>query len=310
MTEDQHELPQDEITGPQILIPKKDIILDSQILSSWMACKRLTDFRFNHNFVPISGKGNAIEAGSIVHEIQKTYYQLKRDGKNRAESIDAALKAGNTYWLNETVNVPAESVKADKEAGIHAAIGWDHIQKTMIDYFLFYNNEHWIPILVEQVQGQIIYEDDEIRVLWKAKFDLTVDTNQGIYPVDHKTMSQRRDTLSLNNQFMGQCVLQKSNSMIVNKIGWQTSLKPNEKFIRSVMNYSTDRLKEWVDLVGFYGKEIINFTEANYFPPNFTHCDKYSGCMFKEVCSSDRNMREQEIKFKFVVGEPWEPLDE
>ena len=34
---------------------KSNLILDSQIFSSIMNCPRLTDFRFNHNFISIGG---------------------------------------------------------------------------------------------------------------------------------------------------------------------------------------------------------------------------------------------------------------
>lgn len=302
-------------TAPEILIPKKNIILDSQILSSWIACKRLTDFRFNMNLVSIHGKGNSLEAGSLAHEILKVYYQGVRDAKPRSVSIEDAFKAGELYYkgdANDEKNFPGlkntpidnEGDKDDKR------ISYNHVVKTMREYFLYYANESWIPIDIEKVHGSVIYEDEEVRVMWKAKFDLRVDTNQGIYPVDHKTAKQRRNTLSLNNQFMGQCVLNKSNAMIIDKIGWQKTLKPSEKFSRPMMSYSTDRLKEWVDLVGFYAKEIIEFNELGFFPPNFSHCDKYSGCQFKEVCEQDRNMREYELRRLFIVGEPWEPEDE
>lgn len=181
--------------------------------------------------------------------------------------------------------------------------------ETCSQYFEHYKNDSWTPIEVEVVKGDVLYEDDEIRILWKAKLDLRVDTNQGIYPVDHKTMKQRRDTLSLNNQFIGQCILSNTRAVIINKIGFQTSLKPHEKFQRVVISYSADRLLEWQsEILPYWCKMLVQYEETGYWPPNFTHCEnKYGVCQFKQVCESDRHMRSEELRNNYIVGEEWNP---
>jgi hypothetical protein len=144
--------------------------------------------------------------------------------------------------------------------------------------------------------------------MWKAKLDLAVDTNQGIFPVDHKSMKQRRDSTTLNNQFSGQCFLMKTRQVIINKIGFQTSLKVNEKFTRPVLSYSADRLIEWSQIiVPFWAKQLLAYNEIGYWPPNYTHCEnKYGFCQFRGVCEANSGMREEEIRLNFVKGEPWD----
>jgi len=107
------------------------------------------------------------------------------------------------------VNTPA---KSDSKK-----IGWEYALDTCMQYLVFYKNDAFIPIAAELTKSEVIFESDSLRVLWKAKFDLIADSGQ-IIPYDHKTMKQRRDSLSLNNQFMGQCILMKSRNMIINKI--------------------------------------------------------------------------------------------
>lgn len=275
------------------------VILDSQLLSALMSCARLYDFRFNHQLIAIGGKSNSIEVGALVHVVLEHYYKAKIAGTSNLKAIEDAIEKGREYalTLQNTVEQSAEY-----------RTGYAHAIQTCIEYFEHYRNDHWVPLECEVVKRKLVYEDNDLRVLWKAKLDLTVDTNQGIFPVDHKTMKMRRDIVSLNNQFMGQCIVMGTRSMIVNRIGFQTSLKPSERFNRAVVSYSQDRLIEWQEeIIPFYANLYLQYQELGTWPPNFTHCEnKYGVCQFKEVCESDRGMREESIRAEFVVGPKWD----
>lgn len=313
---------------------KANIILDATILSSLMSCARMIDFHFNHNLVSINGKSNSLESGSIIHKILEVYYRNKINGFDRNTSLNAAYTAGEMYYkgcihckdfipiyddstrqiilskpsCGHSINeYPSTSNVPTKSEGY--LIGYDHIISTAEQYFEFYKNDSWIPLEVEVVKGKILYEDDEIRILWKAKLDLTVDTNQGIYPIDHKTMKQNRQSVKMNNQFIGQCIIMNTRTVIIDKIGFQKTLEPKEKFIRSPFSYSYDMITEWQEhILPYYAKLLLMYNETGYWPPNYTHCEnKYGLCSFNEVCASDRGMREEEIKMKFIVGKEWNP---
>jgi hypothetical protein len=302
----------------EIIVPKKNISLDATILSTLMSCARLTDFRYNLNMVSTAGKSPSLEKGSIVHKVLETYYSHIINGFNRDQSIGQALSAGKMYAMGCTCSgfVPSAEQpepeckhKPDEYPGVKLDVKdvqW--VLDTCMEYFKYYENDHWVPLEVEVTKGEVLYEDDEIRILWKAKLDLVVDTNQGIYPVDHKSMMQRRPTLSLNNQFMGQCLIQKTRGMFVNKIGLQQTLKPADKFQRVLVPYSIDRLLEWQStILPYYAKLLLMYTNDGYWPPNFTHCEsKYSICEFKDVCESNRDMREEELRNNFMVGTGWD----
>lgn len=316
--------------SPEIVIPKANIVLDATVLSTVMGCARLTDFRFNHNLIQIGGKSNSLEVGSVVHKYLEKFYQTQIDGFSKQQGHIAGMTSANLYATGckgcsnfvptETVPKPECDHQPNEYPGMQTTpyedekpyqVGWKRALETCEQYYEFYKNDFWVPLEVEIVKGDVLYEDDNLRILWKAKLDLVVDTNNGIFPCDHKTMKQRRDTLSLNNQFMGQCLVQKTRSVIINKIGFQKTLKPEEKFTRAMVSYSAKRLIEWQGtILPYWAYRLLDYTENDYWPPNFDHCEnKYGGCPFIEVCSVDPDERERELRQNFTVGTPWNPTN-
>jgi hypothetical protein len=309
---------------------KANIVLDATMLSTLMACPRLADFRFNLNLQSISGKSNSLEVGSVVHKFLEVYYGAMIQGISREQALGYGLTAAELYVqgcqyctdFTSTPDIPKPPcghrpndypgvVNTPKESEGYL-VGWNYALKTCEQYHEFYRADHWVPLEVEIVKGKILYEDDEVRIMWKAKLDWVADTNQDILPIDHKTMKVRRPTLSLNNQFIGQCLIMGTRKMVINKIGFQSSLKPEEKFTRTMMSYSAPRLIEWQsEILPYYAKLLLMYAESGYFPPNYNACEgKYGNCAFHTVCSSDPEMREEELKINFKVGPVWNPTNE
>lgn len=272
------------------------IILDATTLTTLMSCARLTDFRFNRDFQSAHGKGKALEMGQIVHTYLEHKYRNQINGFGRKESHAYGMTAAQIYSRSEEVrNTPDDDINLALD--------------TCEQYNVFYGSDPLTPVEVEIVKERVLYEDDEIAILWKAKLDMMADNNVGIFPYDHKTMSQRRDTVSLNNQFMGQCLVSGTRTMFVNKIGFQKSLKPQEKFSRTPVTYSFDRLVEWQSIIlPYWAKQMVTYHEMNFWPPNFTHCEsKFGFCQFKGICEADTNIRESALQVDFKVGDKWDP---
>ena len=321
---------------PDIIIPsnKKNLVFDATMLSSLQGCGRFVDLRFNHNLISKRGKSNSFEVGSVVHKVFETFYAHIAKGFKRPLAIDNGMLAGQLYiagcktcsseLLTKEVIQMVQGKngtfecghKLDEYPGVKNTppdsdkkyTGWKWALSTCEQYFEFYKNDFWVPLETEVVKGEVLYEDDNIRILWKAKLDLTVDTNQGIYPVDHKTSKQRRDTLSLSNQFMGQAILMRSNGAIKNNVGFQKTLPPEEKFTREMMSYSHDRLFEWQsEILPTWAYKYLEYLETGYWTPNFSHCDgKFGKCVYHKICESERSGRESVINQDFIVGPVWD----
>lgn len=304
--------------------PKKNVIMDATLLSSLMSCARYHDIRFNHRLVSMKGRSNSLEVGSLVHKVLEVYYKHIIDGFPRNTAIGNSLIAGQLYVTGcpHCADGTNEHPSCQHEAGEYPGLqntqelsegfstGWRFALDTCQQYFDFYKNDAFIPLSAERVKGEVLYEDDEIRILWKAKFDLILDTNQiGIVSMDHKTFKQRRDKVSLSNQFTGQCLLLKAHNLIVNKIGLQSTVKINERLTREIVSFSSDRLIEWQsEILPYYAYKYIQFSESGYWPPDWTHCDTmYGPCPYKIVCESDRGMREEVLRKEFQLAPIWDP---
>lgn len=307
--------------------PKRSVVFDATILSSLMSCARYMDIRFNHHLVSAGGKSNSLEVGSLIHKVLEVYYKHMINGFGRSVSIGQALTAGQLYVTGcpycANVIDPDAKPSCGHEAGEYPGltntpegndekykVGWQFALKRCEQYFEFYKNDSFIPLAAEIVKGDIIYEDDEIRVGWKAKLDLLIDTNQiGVVSMDHKTFKQRREKTTLSNQFMGHCVLLKSRNVLVNKVGLQSSLKIEECLSREVMSFSADRLLEWQsETIPYYAYKYIQFMESGYFPPDYTHCENiYGMCPYRSVCEADRHMRAEILRAEFIKAPVWDP---
>jgi len=295
----------------------KTISFDATILTSLQGCPRYMKNRYIDLNVK-EDKSNSLESGQLAHVILEYTNKSLIAGLSRIDAIEKGYEAGNLMLKGCAVcisnnpcelhkndwkglkNIPLENTKSD--------IGSKWIFDTIAQYHDYYRADDFVHLAAEETRGKIIYRDDDIQILWKAKFDDIIDSPEGIMSRDYKTMKQRRDTLSLNNQFMGQCITLGARQVLIDKIGFQTSLKPHEKFTRVRLPYSIDRLLEFAqEIVPFYARMLLAYTEADHFPPNFTHCEtKYGFCDYVHICELDRNLREEAMKINFVKGKVWD----
>lgn len=289
---------------------KKRVILDATTLTAFQVCEEYLNLRHNHNLIPLSGPGRGIELGSMMHEMLRVYYGLSKEGKNRDERIGNAIATGQVFITG------CEICLDDKQK---CTIHTDHAFKGLVsatieeaheniqnfrDYTERWKNDSWTTINVEHVKGKVIYEDDELSLLWKAKIDWEVDNLEGIFSVDHKTASRREETISLNNQFIGQAIVTEQTKVFINKIGTQKSLKPEEKFERVALNYTKERIAEWINECASYAYDFIAMQESEIFRHKLTSCDrKYGKCIFRKVCEGQPTDRERLILEQFKVAD-------
>lgn len=285
----------------------RTIQVDSQILNSISACPRKTKYGFIDN-LELPEKPEALEKGSLIHsmlevrdsvanphlinEKSDTIISLREKMPDcfNMDPVEAALAAAPMF---------ASSMVLDPDI-------YDETVYQFKEYCEYRKNDNWKVLAVEQVGTKLMYEDEELRILYAMKIDKVAENGRIVAPWDYKTSRRRQDPNALSNQFMGYAWGLGLNTVVVEKIGFQKSLKPHERFLRDLLTYSDAQLEEWRLNSVFWIKQLLHHLDTNTWPFNLTSCDKYSGCTYKSICEADPEGREWTITRNYRVRKAWD----
>lgn len=285
---------------------KEVIHFDSSILNVIQQCARKTEYSFIYNLQPHE-RDEALEKGDLMHKMLEPYYSMQLDeGPNERSGTWEEL-------INEAGIFPqGDPVKVGIDSGLYFASKMSipsEICNEVIDQFQayceYYKHDDWHPMAVEESGSKIIYEDDDYRIHYNFKVDLIAEKGRIQAPFDHKTSKRRQEPSSLSNQFIGYCYGLETDRIVVNKIGFQKTLKPAERFQRYILDVTKERIDEWMGNTIFWIRQYIQFKKQDFFPMNLTSCDKYSGCIFKKVCESDPDNRSWKLERDYTTVEQW-----
>lgn len=277
---------------------KQIYVVDSQILNTAQECARKANYTFNKSLEPIV-KPDYFEKGDMLHQMLASYYRLRKhrarwaqNNHSHADIVEICVNIGRQSATKMSLDISTV----------------EDVVRTFIEYCTYTANDNWDQVLaVEEVASKILYEDEERIILYQGKIDLTIAiSNCNLIPVDHKSSSRRGKPSYHSNQFKGYCWLLGVNTIIINKIGFQKTLKDNEKFERHTISYPSDLIDEWKENSIYTLLKYIEDGNAGFYPPNFTSCDKYSGCVFDEVCRKSREIREFKLTQLFVERPAWD----
>jgi hypothetical protein len=218
------------------------------------------------------------------------FEELLEAGIKPFDAAGTAIEAG-TYFSTK-LSIPLEVC--------------DEVIKHFKDYAEFYTYDEWHPLAVEEVGSKVLYQDSDLKIYYNYKIDLIAEKGHMVAPFDHKTGKMRKDPLSLSNQFIGYCYALGTNYIVMNKIGFQKTLPPAERFQRFIFNIDNNRIEEWKKNAIWWLKRYAECIETNDYPMNLTSCDKYSGCIFRRVCEADPNDREYKLARDFDTIEKWD----
>jgi hypothetical protein len=288
------------------------ISLDSQMLSSFQSCAQKFNYQFVQN-LRTDEKAEALEKGDLMHKLLEVAYPMRmnKDYTTRDNFIELQ-QAG--FKIPENPNHQVIRNFADLVADYYAikmSLPEENVREIIHhfnEYWDYYEHDKWNPLAVEQVGSKILYEDDDVKIVYNFKIDMVAELGNIIAPWDHKTSKRRQEPNSMSNQFIGYCYGLSLNNIVINTIGFQKTLKPKERFNRFILTIDDDRIAEWrVNTI----KEVLDMRAAmkeNDYRKRFTSCNNFSsGCAYLPICESSPGGRLYKIERDYKVEDVWDP---
>ena len=286
-------------------------ILSASKLNVMDSCWEKYNLEYNRRWTP-NGKAPALEHGSLIHILFKYYYAEKMKGRWRTDPVQHGIV------LDEASNI-ARREAASMNISVKDS---DESIKVGRENLIYHMNDGMTVHAVEESFSKTLYEDPNyivdpqnpgLRIIFEGIVDLIAELpNQPICIVDHKSESRRSTPSKLSNQFEGMAWAFGLETVIVNKVGFQTSLEEKLKFRRLFLEYrDTGLIREWREDAIIRVMEVIELhkREAAGRPQwrrNRTSCNKYSGCIFKQVCEAIPSVRNVKLLTYYHIREPHE----
>lgn len=280
-----------------------NIQFDSQILSSFMACAREMDYRFNKHLIPIGGVSKSIEKGTLAHFGLQVFYAGMQEGE------DFSIRKQKAILKMREVAPTLEKLEGEDVVDV---------LRTFEEYCEFRKNDVFQVLFTERVFKKVVYENFPLRVIITGRIDLGVleYQSQSVIPYDHKSESESWFHSSLRNQYKMYAIACDSQRLIVNRFGFQKTVKADKKFRREDINFEKDVLDEFTqEVLPYYAKQMLVAIDDNYYPPNYSNCIKgHFACIFSDkfsggICTVTRELRDEKIKRYFIEKE-WDPTED
>lgn len=287
-------------------ISKANIMLDMSKFDLFQLCEMRYFYRhILKRSPPLSQKASALDTGGVVHEGMEVYFKLLAEGVHYNDRMQAALmKVRQVGTDPELSNLDPDELRIVIDAVEQSCDFWRH------------EDEHLEILAVEQPFAYVLYEDDFVRIISSGKIDLLVNKRQlggsaaySNLPIDHKTFKRDFPVHRLTNQFQNYAKACDSNFLVVNRIGLQKTLKPEEKFKRLPLSYDPLILEQWKNNVVrvVLGRYLACIAEGDW-TMNLTSCDKFNRkCEYFELCdTSGEEAKAFKLEQNFVEAPEWD----
>lgn len=290
---------------------KTNIVFSASSFNLWEWCE--CKYNYAHllrKTLPPDQKPLPLDRGTLGHIGMEVYFNALGKGIHFNDRIHSSL-----LKIKQVASDPAQSNLDIKEELPVLLSAFEQ----SCELFRF-EDEHFEILAVETPFDYILFEDDYIRIIISGKVDLLVNKpsigGEVAYtnlPYDHKFVARDFPVDRTDNQFINYAAVTGSNYLIVNKVGMQKTLKPEEKFKRIPLSFDPLFIQQWKDnVIRVVIDEYLPARLRNYYPMRFTNCRKFGRlCEFHPVCnSSGEDAKRFKLDSMYVDREKWDKYSE
>lgn len=268
--------------------------MDPTMLSTFKACPAKSHMRFNLNkTTPL--KPRPLDRGTIIHLGYEDYWKTLKKGLPWEAAVQSGL-LGIRVGLTES-DLSGEDGNRCLEVFEEVAHRWK-IEDLSFEI-----------VEVEQVFSFVLYEDENFRFVMMGKIDLIVNDHRYTnLPIDHKSYERDFPLSRLKDQFICYAYVTQSNYLYVNRVGFQTSIKPEIKHKRVPLSYDHIFFEQWKkDTIRWFFM-YYDCAVENYWPLNDTSCEKFNRqCEYIGICeTTGEENKAHKLNVDFKTDTPWD----
>lgn len=272
------------------------IVLDATMLDTYLLCPQKFYLRHRLNRVP-PDLAKPLDRGQLIHTGFEGYYKAVQRGDKFEQAMEVLISTFNMATTESQLD--HETTSAIKERMLEAA----RIHRAY---------DFRVEILaVEESFVYELYSDKTVRILMMGKIDLLVNDPVGGYerlPIDHKSYERDYPVHRKTNQFCNYSYAMRSNYLLVNRVGMQTSIPPDKKHKRVILSYDPVFHEQWKQNVIKWCYRYLESEAMNEWPLNDTSCDKFNRlCEYYPICdTSGEESKQFKINVQYKLTTPWD----
>ena len=279
------------MTEPKSFKDGKQWAWDSTSLSSAQTCLRKYQYEMIRRIQPRRTSVHLIFGGSYASALE-AFYKYRAEGMDHEAALEATVRLTLEKSWNFEDDKPVffDDVKKTRPNLVRTVI-W-YIEQYGVesdDGLVTYHLEDGKPAV--ELSFAIELDDD---IVFCGHLDRVVQLGDDLYIADQKTTGG-----TISNYFFKQfdTSLQMTGYAFAGKMVMKSP-------VRGVI---IDGAQIAVKSVRHTIEGAWRAADEGYYPMNYTSCDKYGGCPFRQLCTSSKHVVENYIKSDFETR-VWDPI--